>query len=174
LALYNFQKATDVVQEQLLNTTNRPKISLFGQGGYAMPGLNGFDVNPEWYYIGGIRLIWPLGGYYTQKNQKQILRLDQQTIDVQKDVFLFNTHLTLRQQSTDIVKLQQMINKDTEIISKLTEVKNSARAQLENGIVTTFEYIGDLDAEEQARQNLLVHRVQLLLDEYNYRNTSGN
>jgi hypothetical protein len=119
LALYNFQKATDVVQEQLLNNTNRPKISLFGQGGYAMPGLNGFDVNPEWYYIGGVRLIWPLGGYYTQKNQKQILLLNQQTIDVQKDVFLFNTHLTLRQQSTDIVKLQQMINKDTEIISKL-------------------------------------------------------
>jgi outer membrane protein TolC len=174
LSFYAFQKKSDDVQEKILDINNRPKLQFFFQGGYALPGLNGFDIDPAWFYIGGLRLSWSLGGYYTLKNQKQLLMIDKQTIDVQKEVFLFNTQLTLHQQNTDIGKLQQMIEKDHAIISKLTEVKNSSKAQLENGIITTHEYIGELDAEEQAKLNLLLHQVQLLIDEYNYNNTSGN
>ncbi|MGZ6523219.1 MAG: TolC family protein, partial [Bacteroidia bacterium] len=143
-------------------------------GGYALPGLNGFDVNPATYYIGGIKFNWSLGGYYTLKNQKQLLALDKQSIDVQKDIFLFNTNLTLHQQSADVIKLQQMLDKDTEIVNKLTEVKNSAKAQMENGTLTTHDFISELDAEDQASQKMLLHRIQLLMNQYNYQNTSGN
>ncbi len=174
LSLYNFQKENIDVQEKILNANNLPKLLLFFQGGYALPGLNAFNVDAASYYIGGVKFNWQLGGYYTKKNQKQMLSIDKQTIDVQKEVFLFNTNLTLRQQSADISKLQQMISKDNEIVSKLTEVKNSAKAQLDNGIITTHEYIGQSDSEELAKQKLLLHQVQLLMDQYNYKNTSGN
>jgi len=174
LLLYENQQKNDDAQRKILNANNRPKLLLFVQGGYALPGLNGFDINPAWYYIGGVRLSWSLGGLYTLKNQKQILELDKQTIEIQKEIFLFNTNLTLSQQGADIMKLQQMISKDDEIIVKLTEVKNSAKAQMDNGTLTTHDYISELDAEDQARQKMLLHKVQLLMDQYNYQNTSGN
>ena len=44
----------------------------FVQGGYAEPGLDAFDVNFEWYYIGGFKLSWNLGGYYTLKKSTPI------------------------------------------------------------------------------------------------------
>ena len=174
LALYTSQQKNDDIQTKMLNASNRPKLQLFVQGGYALPGLNGFDINPALYSIGGIRLSWSIGGYYTLKNQRQLLVIDKQNIDVQKDVFLFNTQLTLRQQHSDVIKLQQMIQKDNAIIEKYTEVKNTSQSQLNDGIITVHEYITDLDAEEQAKQNLLIHQIQLLMDEYNYQTTSGN
>ncbi len=174
LSFYDLQKKNDDVQEKILNSTNRPKFSFFAQGGYALPGLNGFDVNPAFYYITGFRLSWNLGGYYTQNNQKQILEIDKQNIDVQKETFLFNTNVTLKQQSSDIVKLRAMIDKDNEIITKRTEVKDVSKAQMENGAITIHEYIGELDAEDQARQSLNLHEIQLLLAEKSYQNTTGN
>ena len=174
LSFYDFQKKTDDVQEKILSSSNRPKLLGFFQGGYALPGLNGFDVNPEWYYITGIRLSWSLGGFYTLKNQRQLLDIDRQTIDIQKDDFIFNTHISLKQQSADMVKLQQLIRKDNDIITMRTAVKNAAKAQVDNGVITVHEYINQLDAEDQAKQNLLLHQVQLLMDEYDYQNTSGN
>jgi outer membrane protein TolC len=174
LLFYDFQKKSDDAQEKILNATNRPKFSFFAQGGYALPGLNAFDVDPALYYITGFRLSWNLGGYYTLNNQKQILEIDKQTIDVQKETFLFNTNIILKQQSSDMVKLHSMIDKDNDIIAKRTEVKNASKSQMENGVVTIHEYISQLDAEDQAKQSLLLHQIQLLLAEYSYQNTTGN
>jgi len=174
LSFYDAQKKNDDVQDKLLNAGNRPKFSFFFQGGYALPGLNGFDVDPAWYYITGFRLSWSLGGLYTLKNQRQLLNIDRQGIDVQKEDFVFNTRINLKQQSADMIKLGQLINKDNDIIGKRTLVKNSAKAQLDNGTMTVHDYISEVDAEDQAKQNLILHQVQLLMDEYNYQNTSGN
>ena len=131
-------------------------------------------MNPAWYYITGVRLTWSLGGFYTLKNQRQLLEIDRQSLDVQKDDFIFNTRINLRQESADMIKLQQMINKDNDIISKRTAVKDASKAQMDNGVITVHDYISQLDAEDAAKQNLLLHQVQLLMDQYNYQNTSGN
>lgn len=139
-----------------------------------MPGLNGFDVNPAGYYITGFRLSWSLGGFYTLKNQRQLLNIDRQGIDIQKEDFIFNTHINMKQQGATMIELEQMINKDNDIIAKRSAVKDAAKAQMDNGTLTVHDYIADLDAEDAAKQNLILHKVQLLMDEYNYQNTSGN
>jgi outer membrane protein TolC len=174
LLTFDFQKRSDDVQLKLLKASLRPKLVFFFQGGYALPGLNGFNPDPDWYYITGFRLNWSIGGFYTLKNQKQMFNIDKQMIDIQRENFLFNTHLQLKQQNADIVKLQQMINMDNEIISKRTAVKNAAKSQLDNGVITAHDYIGQLNAEDLAKQNLLLHQVQLLVAQYNYQNTTGN
>lgn len=174
LSFYDFQKRSDDVQDKILNAQNRPKLSFFFQGGYARPGLNAFDVNFEWYYIGGFRLSWNFGGYYTLNNQRQLLNIDRETADINKETFLLNTRITLKQQSTEITRLEDMMNKDDEIIAKRTAIKEESQAQMENGVVTVHEYVGELNAENEAKENLLLHKVQLLQAQYDYKNTSGN
>ncbi len=174
LSYYDYQKKNDDVQEKMLKATNRPKAMFFFQGGYALPGLNGFNVDPAWYYITGLKVSWSAGGLYTLHNQKQILNIDRQTIDVQKETFLFNTNLSLKQQSSEFIKLKQLIAIDNDIITQRTAVKDVSKAQLDNGVITVHDYLSELDAEDAAKQNLLLHQVQLLMDEYNYQNTSGN
>lgn len=174
LSLYQYQAQLLNAQLQLSNTKNLPRLGLFLQSGYGRPALNLLENQFDFYYIGGARLTWGLSGLYNSRRDKQLRDINIQQVDTQKEVFLFNTNLTLEQQQHDIRKLQQMIDVDQEIIQLRTQITNTARAQHENGVITTNDYLRELNAEDQAKQNLLLHNIQLLLAQYNYHTTSGN
>lgn len=174
LLAYDYQKKTADLQYDLLKAQLRPKLGLFIQGGYGRPGLDFLDNNFAGYYIGGLRLSWNLGGIYTLKNQRRMLDINRQTLDVQKETFLFNTTLTQKQQNADISKYQQLLKTDDQIIAMRESVKKAASAQLENGVLSAHDYITQVDAEDQARQNRILHEIQLLQDQYSYQNTTGN
>jgi outer membrane protein TolC len=174
LVLYDYQKRTYDLQGELLKAQLRPKFSFFAQGGYGRPGLNFLDNNFAWYYLGGLRLSWNLGSWYTLKNQKQLLDINRKTLDIQKETFLFNTHITQKQQNAEVEKYLELAKKDDAIIALRESVKKAASAQLENGVLSAHDYITEVNAEDQARQNLIFHQVQLLQAQYNYQNTMGN
>ena len=80
----------------------------------------------------------------------------------------------MKQQLYEIDKLKKLITVDQEIIDIRTSVKESAKAQLENGVITSSDFIRELNAEDTAKQNLAIHTIQLLLAHYNYKITIGN
>ena len=175
ITLYDYQKKNYDVQDKMLHANTLPRVNLFLQGGYGKPGVvNMFKTDFEPYYIGGIRFNWLLGNFYTLKNDKRLLNINRSDIDVQKETFLFNTSLTLHQQSADVAKYIELIKQDQQIILLRNSVKNASAAQLENGVITAHDYITQVNAEDQSRQSLILHRVQLLLAQYNYQTTSGN
>lgn len=174
LTLYRYQSELITAQQQLTNTKVLPRVSLFVQGGYGKPGLNMLLNKFDTYYIGGLRLNWNLGGFYNTKRDKQLLDVNLQSINYQKEAFLFNTNLTLKQQNNDITKLNELIAVDEKLIELRTRIKNTAKAQLENGVITANDYLRELNAEDQAKQNLALHQTQLVMTQYNYQVTSGN
>ncbi len=95
-------------------------------------------------------------------------------MDVQKETFLFNTNLTQKQQNSDIDKYIELIKKDDAIINLRESVKKASSAQLENEVLRAHDYITEVNAEDQARQNLILHEMQLLQAQYSYQNTVGN
>lgn len=174
LLWYERQSKGIEVQEKLLNARSLPKLNLFVQGGYGQPALNIFSTEFEPYAIGGIRLNWPVASFYTIRKERQILVLNKQSINLQKDAFLFNTSLAMKQQNADIKKWQDLIRSDNEIILLRQSVKNTATVQLENGLITTHDYLREVNAEDQSRQNQVLHEIQLLMSIANYQFTTGN
>lgn len=174
LRLFDVQKQTFEAQNKLVDTKILPRFSLFLQGGYGRPALNMLNNDFDLYYIGGVRLAWNIAGFYTHKREKQLLSLSQNAVDVQKEVFLFNTNLTLKQQNNEIAKLKELIESDKEIIRLRENVKLSAQNQLEHGMVTTNDYLTYINAEDQAKQNLILREIQLLMTQYNLKTTAGN
>lgn len=174
LSLYDHQQKIYAIQERQLRVNYLPKISAFAQGGYGRPTYNIVDNNFGFYGLGGIRFSWGLGSLYTNRNSRRILKISQQDLEVQKETFLFNTKLTLTSQQTEAQQYQDLIARDGEIIELRTSVKKAAVAQLENGVITPYDYITRVNAENQARQNLSIHEIQLLQVQYNSKNTSGN
>lgn len=174
LRLFDLQKQSFDVQNKLLTAKNLPRVSLFFQGGLGRPGLNMLDNELQGYYIGGLRLNWNITGFYTYKNEKKMLTLNQSAIDIQRETFLFNTHLTLKQQNADITKMQELIEADKSIITLRENVKNITQNQLTYGTATTNDYLIAVNAEDQAKQSLILHEIQLLMAEYNAQTTSGN
>ena len=174
LQLYDAQKNSFAAQDKLITAKNLPRVGLFAQGGYGKPGLNLLNNEFAAYYIGGLKLSWNFTGFYTAKKEKAILKINQSTIDVQKETFLLNTNLVLTQQNSELSKYNELIGTDKEIIALREKIKQTSNSQLENGTLTSIDYLTYVNAEDQARQNMVLHQVQLLLAQYNYQTTSGN
>jgi outer membrane protein TolC len=173
IKLYNNQVRLLEQQNALIQSKNLPKASLFVQGGYGRPGLNMLDNNFDFFYIGGVRLNWALNGLYTQKKEKQLVKVNQRIVDIRKETFLLNTNTELKQQQSNIEKLEQLIVSDNGIIELRKSVKDAARAQLENGVITANDYLREVNAEDQARQTLITHQLQLLQAQINYQTILG-
>jgi outer membrane protein TolC len=173
IQLYNDQSKLLAQQSKLVTAKNLPKASLFAQSGYGRPGLNMLKNEFDWFYIAGVRINWPLGGLYTLKKEKQINEVNRKMVDVQKETFLLNTNTQLKQQQSDIDKFNRLIETDNDIIELRTEVKNSAKAQLQNGVINANDYLREVNAEDQARQSLITHEIQLLQAQINYQTTLG-
>jgi hypothetical protein len=107
------------------------------------------------------------------KNERSLIDLNRQNVAVQKETFLFNTNVVLQQQTEDILKLKKILQTDEEIITIRTHIKETALAQLNYGVITSSDYMREVNAENKARQNKILHQVQLLVAEYNERNTVG-
>jgi len=102
------------------------------------------------------------------------LDLNLQSVNQQKETFLFNTKLSWKQQNNDMIKLEKLIQIDEKLIELRVRIKNTAKSQLDNGVITANDYIRELNAEDQAKQNRSVHQIQLLMTQYSQQVTTGN
>ena len=173
LSLFDYQKQLIRTQFGLNSTGVMPRAGLFLQGGYGKPGLNMLKNEFEPYYIGGLRLSWNFSRLYNFKRDFLLSETNVNLVDVQELTFLHNTRISLSQSSSEISKLQELMKIDDQLISLRVKIKETAKAQLDNGVITANDYVRELNAEDQARQNLLLHKTQLLMAVYAYSNTSG-
>ncbi|MBL0273833.1 MAG: TolC family protein [Chitinophagaceae bacterium] len=173
LKLFSIQEKLIGGQIKLIDSKNKPRAGFFLQGGYGKPGLNFLKNEFAFFYTTGLRLNWNFGGLYTKQNEKNLVALNQKSLTVQKEVFLLNTGTQLKQQQSEIDKLQKLIATDQEIIDLRIKVKEAAKAQLENGVITANDYLREVNAEDQSRQSLITHEIQLLQAQINYQTISG-
>lgn len=174
LEMYDRQKQVFDIQGNIVNARNLPRFSLFVQSGMGRPALNMLSNDFDFFYIGGLRLNWSLTSFYTSRKDKEILGFNQNTMDIQKETFLFNTGLAVKQQFNEVAKIEALIHTDSEIIKLRESIKNTAQSQLTNGVISATDYVSFVNAEDQARQNLLMHQTQLLMVLYNNQTTTGN
>ena len=102
------------------------------------------------------------------------MEINRNSLETQKEVFLFNTRISQLQQKESLQKFDSLLQKDNSIIELRSSVKKAAFAQLENGVLSAHDYINQVIAEDQARQNKIIHEVQLLQAQYSYQNITGN
>lgn len=167
LKAFDLQRSVYDVQRKDLKSNYLPQVSAFFQGAYGRPTLNIIENAFGPWFITGIRLNWSLGSLYTLSNRKNTLLLQQKSIEADRETFLFNTQLDVLQEDENIKKYRALILRDEEMISLRSSVTKSAEAQLNNGIITTHEYIQKVNAEHLARQNKILHEIQLLQALYN-------
>ena len=174
LKLFDAQKQLLETQRKIINTKNTPKLGAFFQGGYGKPGFNMLKNEFDIFYIGGIRLNIPISGFYTQKNDLALLENQSQEIEIQRENFLFNQNFTEIQQKNDLDKIQNLIDKDDELITLRKSIKKASLAQLENGVINTNDYLREVTAEEQAILTKITHEIQYLLTQYNLKAQLNN
>ena len=157
-----------------LDIKKTPRVSLFAQGGYGKPGLNMLVNEFDFFYIGGVRFAWNLNGFYNLTRDRQVNDYNRQSLSIQEEQLMLNIRAEMKKNQGDIDKYKDLISTDDEIILLRKQVKDASAAQLENGVITSSDYIREVNAEEQARQNQAMHRLQLLQAIIDQKTTTGN
>ena len=159
---FDLQQSVLDIQRRQLTSEYLPKIGLFFQGAYGRPTLNIIKNEFDFYYIAGVRLQWNLSPLYSLSNRKQLLQLQGESLSADRKAFLMSTELDLTQQQMQISKLQRLMEQDQESVALRHSVAQAAQVQLDNGVITTHEYLEKVNAENLAKQTLLLHEIQLL------------
>ncbi len=168
------------LQQELLDSrfklTNKlalPRIS-FGLGAnYGRPGPNFINQDLRFFGDANITVRWNISSLYGLNKENKKFNLNQQMVDVQREVFLLNIKNSLSTQTAQINSLQEMISKDKIIIEKRHNVTVTASSQLENGKITVTDYLTQLNAEMQATLNQKVHEIKLMNAMTTYNTTKG-
>ncbi len=173
LKLFDYQKQQFRLQSKLINAKSNPRLSIFGTGGYGRPALNMLKNEFQCYYLGGVKLSIPITGQFTKQHDIKLLRIQEQIVDKQKEQFLNNSRQLQVQQQNEVERYKQMISSDSEIVMLRTRIKNNAAVRLSNGIITSGDYITELDAENLALLAQKMHEIQWLQAQYNYKLITG-
>lgn len=173
LALYDAQRRQNEAQLRQLDSKILPKFSLSLQGGIGRPGLNMLDSSFQPYYTAGIRMSWDLGALYTRRDEKRKLDVQLRTIESDRETFLFNTGISALQLRSSIDKARRLLDKDGEIIALQESIRAAGEEQYRNGTISMTDLMKRIDDEHDARVAESIHRIQLLMAVYDYKNCVG-
>lgn len=171
LELFNSQLTLLETQKTGINAAVMPKFSLFAEGGYGNPALN--MLKPGWrlYGLGGIKMSWSFGSFYTRKGEMNLIKSNMNNVENQRDVFLFNSGIQAVNNRGEIYKTQQLLAQDDKIIALKENIIQAARKKTENGTMTVNELLKELNSGQQAKQDKIYHQIQLMMAVYNLKYT---
>lgn len=173
LALYSAQLKQNESRIRQLNSRITPQFDLTLQGGFGRPGLNMLKNGFEPMFIAGVKMQWNIGAFYTRKNDRRKIDTDRRNIELQQNVFLFNTSIDATQKGTAVDKARLMLDKDDEIIGLRSSIREAGEEQYRNGTIRMTDLMDMIDDEHNARLAQSVHRIQLLMAIYDMKNTLG-
>lgn len=175
LALFDAKIDKFAAQESLVKSSTRPRFGLFAQGYYGYPGLNFMQdmLSSDWSWnaVVGVRMSWNFGGYYTRKNSLGKLRTAQRQVEVQRDVFLFNTRLQTTEESGEIIRLRRALADDDRIVALRRSVREAAESKLRNGVIDTNDLLGKITDEAAAATARSAREIELLKAIYELKHT---
>ncbi len=150
-----------------------PRLSAFTTLGYGRPGLNMLSNDFESYAMLGARFSWKLWDWNQHRNDQSVLSVQQQIIDTRKEAFEMTQRIALNSLKQEILRIENLIAADHRIVELRKKVAMTAAARLDQGIITSSEYLIEQNALTKAELNLELHKIQLQQSRLNYISTMG-
>jgi outer membrane protein TolC len=167
------QQGIYTLQQEMVRKNNRPQLFVFGQGYYGRPGFNFLNNDLRFYGIGGVGISWNINSLANQRKNQELLEISKAEVNEQKNLFDQQTRIKIVQEENEIDRYKSVIGKDSLIVAAREAILKAAASQLENGVITSTEYITELNALDTARLNAVLHTVQLFIAKQNLNTTLG-
>jgi len=162
-------------QKKVLNSQVLPSLSGIAQLGYGSPNpLNYFEVDATEYYVVGARLKWNFWDWKQTSRKKKILEINKNIISSKKEDFEKKIKIASIRDQSSIETYKQLIEKDKKILELQEDIVQKSYSQFQNGVITSTEYILEVNKRTEAQLNLQIHGIQKIQSEINYLTTKGN
>jgi len=175
MGLFESQRNLLDAQYGISNINRTPKIWAFAQGGIGQPNpMNFFEVDPQTYYIFGIQLNWDIYDWGQTNRKKQVFKMKKAIVDTKQQDFERNLNISMIKEYREIEKLKEIIHKDDQIIELQEMIVKSTFSELENGVITSTEYLTELNTLIQAQIKRAQHELSLSHTYVNIYTSTGN
>lgn len=174
ITLFSLQQDKLQASKKVIGTKLIPRLSAFGQAGYGRPGYDMLNPNFDDFYMIGARLNWNIWDWNRSGKEKDILDLQSQIINTQKETFDKNIRIDLQNKIAEIRKVEEMIDRDLQIIELREKISKASSSQLDNGVITSTAYLTEINAESKSKLDLESHKIQLVKAKLDYKATIGN
>ena len=171
--LFGLQQDKVNILKNMVTTKWNPKIFAYGQFGYGRPGFNMLSNDFTTWWIFGAKLSWNFWNWNQNKNEKKIYTLQESILQSQKETFDKNTRIEAEKGLSEIAKLSELLQRDEEIIQLRERITRTAASQMENGVITSSDYVSRVNEETQAKLSLSLHKIQLVKAKYSYLYITG-
>ena len=151
----------------------KPVFMAFGQLGYGRPGYDMLKNQFDDYYKVGAALRWNIWDWSKVKREKQVLEIQSQIINSQKETFDQNLRADLHKKISDINKYYKLIESDKVIVRLQENVVKTANNQMDNGTITATNYLIEVNKKAKAHLNLEAHKLQLVYSKLLYLTAIG-
>ena len=146
----------------MIDVQKKPQLSAYAQAGVGYPNPLNFLANEVAPYgILGVQMNWKIADWNKTQVDKDILLLQSQKLINAEETFNFNLNSKKAKYQSDVNRLLSQIEQDEKIADLQAEILKQIAAQLDEGVITSSEYIIQVNAELLSRQNLLIHQTEL-------------
>ena len=160
-------------QKDLLKKDRYPVIKGFGQMGYGNPGYNQLTDKFDTYYMLGAKVSWQIFDWKTNRRKQKAILIQKNLIETKELGFTQNQLIDSGRKSNEIQKFKILLQQDDAIIELHEDISKSSASQLDNGVITSSDYLDDLNKEIQAKLNKEYHAIQLQQSLAEYKRIQG-
>lgn len=173
LMMFNTQKRMLGVQEKINNTQKLPQLSAFANTAYGRPGYNAFDDDLHLYWMVGLKASWSFKNFRNSEKKTSIVQLEQRKIGATEDAFHRQIQSGLAQVEGRISAIEEQILLDNQVVELRHKVADEKKNELQQGVITSTEYITELNALNKAQLDLNLHQIQLIQAKNEYKTFKG-
>jgi outer membrane protein TolC len=152
---------------------NRPRIIAFGQAGVGLPGLDGFRTSSDAFWQAGIKVQWRPWTWRSAGRTAESYRIQQRIVATEEQALGRRLARAVVTNLEDIGRLKATLADDERIVKLRIDVEKQARAQYDEGTITTEDYVETRTDVLEARLTLERHRVELAQARSSYLTTLG-
>jgi outer membrane protein TolC len=164
-----------VLEKEVAATSveNRPRIVAFGQAGVGLPGLDQFRTSSDAFWQAGIKVEWRPWTWHSAGRTAESYRIQQSIVATEEQALGRKLARAVVTNLEDIGRLKSALSDDERIVRLRTDVERQARAQYDEGAITTEDYVETRTDILEARLTLERHRVELAQARSSYLTTLG-
>jgi len=111
---------------------------------------------------------WDFLNYGDNRRQKKILDIQKDMVEIKRETFDDQLNIQLQSENTNLIKYDELLKQDEHVVELRKAIAASSLSKLTEGVITSTDYLRELNAEILATLQFENHKILKLQASYNY------
>lgn len=162
LQLISTRQSGLMATEKMIRTQRLPRISAFAQAGFGAPNpYNFFEKDLSSYYIAGVRASWTLWDWGKTSRDRSNLNLNNTMLLEQQNQKKIEVESRITRLRREGENLHKALERNEQVLQLRSQIRENASVQVEQGVITSTDYLDEVLAEQVAGLNKSVNEISL-------------